>query len=154
MSPVIRASTRIHRGQMPHGGIAFSGRASISKNLAHRLNSMDSCFELHHLGDHRVHAYRVKSYGVTPSGDFLTHQFVLKYPPGEWLIECLQECDAWKKYGDPRKAAKGLLESCEDAGEVHERNTRLRVSEITESLAPELISRIVRGRRVVHLGTP
>lgn len=152
MSPAIRARSRIHRGKMNRGGQAFTGQASISKSLKDRIQQHDKHLELHHFGDDRVHMYRIKTYGASPSSDLLIHQFVLKYPPGEWLMDCLYECDKWTQYGSIERATRKQMEEYEDVSAVAEREAMLRVSEVSEALAPDLIKYVERKRVGVLMG--
>lgn len=131
---------------MNGGGTAFTGRASISESLRTRIRQKDALLELHDLGPAGVHAYRVKTYGGAPSEDFLIWQFRLKYEPGEWIMECLNECDVWSRHGSIERATRKSLESYEDFGDVAERDALLKVSEISEAMAPDLIRKIERKR--------
>lgn len=150
----IKAPTRVYRAKLPHGGMAFDGHASIPDSLYFKLRQMDKDLELHAFPDGTVHAYRVKGYAATPNDDLLVHQFMLKWPPGSWLIDCLNQCDTWKQYGVGDKAVDKQLDEHEDISTFAERQARLKTSEISQAMAPEIIRKIERKRELVHLGTP
>jgi hypothetical protein len=146
-----RHLTRCRRRNLFGGGQPFTGLASIPKDLLDRVLQIDHTLELIQIGG-TVHCYRRTKPAVTTSDDILVHQFQLKYPPGEWLIECLHTCDTWKRFGSREKASREVMKMFKDPGEVAERDAMLRVSEISESLAPEITRRVDRGYKVFGPG--
>lgn len=149
----MRPKTRCYRGQIPGGGKAFSGKAAISPDIKQSILQIDKDLELHDFGPSGVHLYRVKNRGPAPSSDFLVHQFALKYDPGSWLIQCLKECDMWTRYGSPQRSVRKQLEQYEAPMDKFEREALLRVNEISEAIAPDIIKYIEKQRRNFHLGT-
>jgi hypothetical protein len=145
-SPTRRFISRCKRKNLV-GAPPFTGRASIGPELLRSILAIDPALELIEI-DGKVHCYRVKTYGGVSSDDYLVWQFELPRRPGLWLIDCLNQSDTWKRFGDGETAAKKLLVKYEDPGVVREREALLRVSEISEAVAPEITKRFDRGYKV------
>lgn len=146
-----RAPMKASRGKFENGGLAFTGQASITDDLKKRILEIDDKLELHDIGK-GVHMYRILSYGAAKSDDVLFHQFQLKWPPGEWIIRCLHECDTWRKHGSGKRAAKAILREIENEEEAYERERNLRTSELSTQLAKDLLTYGVRGKKSVYFG--
>lgn len=130
-----RYLTKCHRALMNNGGIPFQGNAAIPGELLKAILDIDDKIELHDL-DGRVHCYRCirKRNG---SDDILVHQFQLKYPPGSWLITCLQECDMWKKHKTIEKATQAQINQYGQALEQPKIESRKKVTDVIEATKGE-----------------
>lgn len=138
--------TYTYRYSLPHSGTAFTGRAAIDKLTKQRLNDYDSRFELIEVGPNIV-AYRVKYYGATPGQDYLVKQFVLKAPPGPWLVNTLTKSDQWKRYGTPEDATKQFFKDVDELESKREFAREVRRMDTVERVAKEMMKYGVRGCR-------
>lgn len=114
---------------MQNGGTPWTGSAAISDDLKRRILEIDDRLELHHIGA-LVHCYRVTAAAI------LVHQFVLKWPPGDWLIDCLRCCDQWKR-STPAVAAKKQLKLYKSPNDVAVAVAEAKMREIHEAVRPE-----------------
>jgi len=132
---------------MKNGGHPFAGMATVSNELKRRILEYDDKLELHQI-DNFVHMYRV-SKKRSGNDDVLVHQFVLKYPPGDWIMDCLHKCDVWKTSLTPEIAAKKQLKIYKNPGEVEYEIARAKFKDAIESTAKDLDDKVLRGKCVI-----
>lgn len=142
----------VYRKDLPNGGVPFTGQAAVSQELKRQILEIDKDLELHASG-RRVFMYRrTRSSGSISPMDRLVEQFELKWPPGGWLVRCLQECDQWNKYKTPERATKKQVQLYSEADARRAARYDAVIREMSEQAGRDVAKFYGRGHRTVQLG--
>lgn len=148
----MKVKTFAYRGELWRGGQPFQGLAALPHNIIREIKQYDEDFELIERQGGEVDAYRVKIYGASDSSDYLVHQFTLNARPGSWILELMNNSDTWKKYGNGSKATKQIIKGFDENDKFMDIYQELKIGELCDSLAREVITYVGKERKSVVLG--
>jgi hypothetical protein len=149
------------RRDIPDGSKPFTGLASVSKTLKQRILDIDRNLELHAFHPVGKKPYVVmfmaKKESVLRPTDRLVEQFELYKDavpalPGDWLIDCLNECDMWKRLKTPEKATKKQVELYSQADQRRAEKYQKQITEASQYTARQVSRYVGRGRKHFTLG--
>lgn len=138
------------RSAFPNGGLPFTGKASISEDLKRSILDIESRLELHQFGEHVIAYMRNRKQDNYSNDDVLHFQFILKYPPGDWLIACLRECDQWAK--SPDDGVEKQLKLYDNNDLRREEIRQKEMSDMREQMRSDLYTYYGRDRKSVTFG--
>jgi len=153
MIDLTKPMTYAKRGQLPMGGVPWTGPASLDTTDHARVRTYDPMLELifnpHRSPTPAVELYRVKSRGACSSDDELVHQHTFFNPPKGGLLSWLQMADQWKHFGSVDKAVKGQLKFFDDNELLRDEQQSSKAREIAGYISEDVLK---HSNRVISSG--
>lgn len=146
---------KLYRYEFPLGGKPFEGLASVTEELKQRILDIDKRLELHEWpnSEDKVVCYLSKGQGgIHSPGDLLVEQFPLYLYgkatlPGDWLIDCLRQCDQWEKYKSREKATREQVKLYSEADVRRAEKYEQQISELSRNAARDVVRYGVHGKK-------